>query len=300
MRLTSDTIALGRLEQPFTLSIAQYDAPLEIAWQAGVLQITYRGQLPLRITGSAPTACAVLCNEQRSASDADGAIAVLVGCSTMVPAQDTTASYLHWWLAPPGDAAVTAEILTALRHDDWHVRLIAAAACEVRRESAAREVLLALLHEEEQAPLYENSQPHNWFVCGGVDEFAGDWAPLRRAEDPARFDAWSRRWRLQGQVARALGHIGGAGVEDAVLASLTDEQDFHYYVCICHALEACGTRAAIPTLTRLAQYPEACTNIAAARALTVVTARCLERESRDAQRCVENPWPAAASLSRGR
>ncbi|HEY3416196.1 MAG TPA: HEAT repeat domain-containing protein, partial [Armatimonadota bacterium] len=237
--LTADTIRLGDLSEPFTLTIERYDAPIEVDWHGGTLQVAYRGQQAFTLSFTTVDLLALIVNgDFTDAGAAPARTITLTGHPTMTEAPYQQDQALRWAF---DTGTPVAELIALLAHENWQVRMAATNALWQRRETTAREALLALITEEHDEELFENKTEYFWFVRGDADAFDDDRAPISRADNPRRFDAWSRRWRLKGQIARALGHIGGPGVEEALLASLTDQQDFHYYVCVCDALIECGT-----------------------------------------------------------
>jgi hypothetical protein len=271
LSLTGDAIRLGDLGDPFQMTITRYDAPVEIAWRGGTLQVTYRGQQAFTLSFTAEDLLALIVNGDHL--DAGTAPAREIRLTGHLPVSDQPYEQdaaMRWAFdtVAPADA-----LIALLGHEHWQVRMAAAITLGQRREASARAALLALLQEERDEELFENTHEYFWFVHPQSPEFVGDNYLLRREDDPRKFDAWSRRWRLKGQVARALGRIGGPGVEEALLASLTDRQDFHYYVCVCHALADCGTVQALPRLRRLLDYDEWCTQCAAKDAINAIEGR---------------------------
>jgi len=170
----------------------------------------------------------------------------------------------------PVETSTTDELLALLHNDSWQVRMASALALGERREPRALPALLQLLADEKDKEIFENQEQKYWFVDHNPIPFS---VPVDPEKEPKRFAAWSRRWRLKGQVARALGKIGGSGVEETLLASIADGQDFHYYICVFSALKMCGTAKSLPTLRRYSDYGEYCTAYTAREAAVAIEAR---------------------------
>ncbi|MHB9024693.1 MAG: HEAT repeat domain-containing protein [Armatimonadota bacterium] len=269
--LTADTIRLGDLGEPFYLTIERYDAPVEIDWHGGTLQVVYRGKQELALSFATTDLLALIINGDFTDAGTAPAREIRLTGHPAVTEQPYQQDEAMRWAFDTGAPADT--LIALLTHEHWEVRMAAANALGQRREASAREALLALLAEERDEEIFENKQEYFWFVRGLDPQFAGDNCLLRREDNPRKFDAWNRRWRLKGQVARALGHIGGPGVEEALLASLSDQQDFHYYVCVCDALIECGTERSLPRLRQFLDYDEWNTQRSSEEAIAAIEAR---------------------------
>ena len=277
--LDGDTIRLGQLNESFKITVERYDAPAEIDWHGGTLQVAYRGLRNLKLFFSSDDVLAVIVNGvfMRTADKGEHVVC-LSGANTAAKPYAQDAALARCWEGASDASA--AELISLLAHDDWQVRMAAALTLGERREEGAREALLACLDAERDEEIFENKKAYCWFVRGNADAFEGDKTPIRREDDPARFAAWSRRWRLKGQISRALGRIGGPGVEEALLRSIKDGQDFHYYVCVCQALRDCGTEKSLPALERFLNYEEWCTQRYAQDAVGAIASRCAAASQR--------------------
>ncbi len=268
-----DTIRLGRIEAPFALVMEHCGSPVEIDWHAGTLQASYRGSRHLNLIFSATDLQAVIVNGTLIQPEGKAEYTVrLPGATTaaMEPYAQDAALAKVW--TPVGKETV-ARLAEILKSDNWQVRMAAAVALGERREKGARKALLKCFASEFDEEIFENKKEYCWFVRGVSDDFTDGRTPVSPDDEPRRFAAWSRRWRLKGQIARALGRIGGPGVEEAILDSIKDGQDFHYYVCVCQALRDCGTEKSLPALKRFLKFEEWCTQRYAEDAIDEIKAR---------------------------
>jgi hypothetical protein len=170
--------------------------------------------------------------------------------------------------------------IALLKDDDWQVRMAAALALGIRKDKSARDGLIELFLSEKDELIYENRKELIWFVHKNDEASIErlDNIPFNPQEQPEWFAAWSRRWRLKGHCANALGYIGGEDVEKLLIESVKDGQDFQYYVCVCKALRSCGTALSLPLLYKFLEFNEVCTQKFAQDAINEINKRIALKE----------------------
>jgi HEAT repeat protein len=171
----------------------------------------------------------------------------------------------------PGSDA-TNSLIALLAHPEWRVRYAAAIAVGDRRDEAALPALLALLDDEDAAPLF--SQPED-FGSGPAGTNLPIDMRLPAGTTPATREAWRRRGRIKQAVSLALGQLGlaDARVVERLSRHATDQaQDYAVRAAACKALGQLAAPASRPYLTQASSDEEWCTKTEAAKALRNLTA----------------------------
>ena len=157
-------------------------------------------------------------------------------------------------------------LLDALKDEVWEVRYSAAVGLGDLRAPAAIDGLLALLKEEDAAPLF--TQPGECFgIAGSTVAPSPD---LPQAVTKETLDAWRRRGRVKQAACFALGSIGKADprVLDVLHRYAVDTaQDYMVRAPACKALGQIASPASKSVLEAAANDEETCTKLEARKAL---------------------------------
>ena len=158
------------------------------------------------------------------------------------------------------DEASIPFLVSRLRHEDWRVRYAAAIALGERRSVAAVPDLVALLGEEDEAPLYSQKEELAGLPAGCNRTPQGR-VPAGVPPDTA--EAWRRRGRVKQAVCLALGLIGAAAAPAALPALhryATDQaEDYPVRAASCKALAQIADPSSLAVLTEATKDPEWCT-----------------------------------------
>ncbi|HUW35217.1 MAG TPA: HEAT repeat domain-containing protein [Planctomycetota bacterium] len=167
-------------------------------------------------------------------------------------------------------------LLDALKDDAWEVRYSAAVGLGDLRDAAAIDGLLALLKEEDAAPLF--TQPGECFGTAGSTVAPSPDLPQATAKET--LEAWRRRGRVKQAACFALGAIGKADprVLDVLHRYAVDTaQDYMVRAAACKALGQLASPASKSVLEAAANDEEWCTKTEARKALAAVCGRIDER-----------------------
>jgi len=169
-------------------------------------------------------------------------------------------------LALAADADSLAELHGLLRAADWRVRQAAAVALGDRRSPASLEPLLALVAEEDAAPLYTQPCEYGGIPAGGPFPPG---AGLPADTPPATAQAWQRRGRLKQAACHTFGEIGVA--DPRVVAYLhrvvLEDMDYPVRAAAAKALGQLRSPDSLPVLKRAAEDTEFCTRTEALKAI---------------------------------
>ena len=173
--------------------------------------------------------------------------------------------------AHKGDPDSIEELIDALHDPNWEVRYAAAIALGDigSRSSRALPALIALLAQEDAAPIY--SQVNE--IYGGP---AGSNIPMPAKGhdvDPVTLECWRRRGRIKQAVIWTLAQIGQSSPE--ILSYLNryaidQKEDYSVRAAACRALQFLGDEGSKLVLEKASGDDEWCTSCEAKKSLKVL------------------------------
>jgi len=173
---------------------------------------------------------------------------------------------LRW--AAEGDRQAVPELIQRLSHPDWRVRYAAAVALGDMRAAEAVPALLAVLAEEDKAPLFSQARSFGGGPAGSPAAREAD--EILRTTPVETLEAWRRRGRLKQAVCLALAEIGPAAYEAVPFLrryAVDQNQDYAVRAAACHALGRIAAAANRDVLIQASQDEEWCTRTEARKAL---------------------------------
>lgn len=176
------------------------------------------------------------------------------------------------FLAQMSDPVSLAALIAYLHHADWRVRYAAAVALGDRRAAPAAAPLIALLKEEDAAPLY--TQPGDLASApAGAHHAPVVQYPAGVSADTLA--AWVRRGRLKQAAITALGQLGDPARPALPILqryAADPKEDYAVRAAANKALGLLADRSSLPALQRAIHDEEFCTRTEAQKALAKVSA----------------------------
>jgi HEAT repeat protein len=165
------------------------------------------------------------------------------------------------------DVASLTALRARLRHPEWQVRYAAAIALGDRRDPSVIPELLALLAEEDAAPLY--TQEGDLVAGTPAGSNAGVSTSALTAIDAETLAAWARRGRIKQAVSWTLAEIGVATPEILTVLqryAIDQHEDYAVRAAACRALGLLADPSSLPVLEQACDDGEWCTATEAQKA----------------------------------